>query len=267
MVERTEQYLEVLRNYRAATVVATRDPDDKENLITHGWEDQHYADVGREALELVVAYLMLLDRAVPRSILDLPCGSGRVTRHLRAAFPDARIGASDLYEHHMEFCAATFGTESVPSSEDFDSAVVAPEWDVVFVGSLLTHLPERRWNAALRLIVRALSPTGIALITLEGRRSREIQRRFYPLIPDRQFRVIEAGYRARGFGFANYRSDMSVKFFKQRRYGVALVKPSYVMRQLERMPDVSILGYRERAWDNHQDLVVIGRPAPTGLDH
>ena len=35
-------------------------------------------------------------RDVPGSILDFPCGSGRVTRHLRAFFPDSRLVACDL---------------------------------------------------------------------------------------------------------------------------------------------------------------------------
>ncbi|MFK7918944.1 MAG: trans-aconitate 2-methyltransferase [Ilumatobacter sp.] len=259
-------YAEVLDAYGRADVSSDRDRTDKENQQIGADQDEHYLDIGRDALRLIVSELVANHRAQPQSILDVPSGSGRVTRHLRAAFPTARIGACDLYESHVQFCVDTFAAEAIASAEDFDDVRINPEWDLVFCGSLLTHLPKPAALSALRFIARALSPTGIAIVTLEGRRGIEIHNEFYKVIEDDQFQRIQKGYDKTGFGFADYTDRTKRLFNKQESYGITLVKPSWVMDALENM-DVRILGYTERAWDNHQDMVVFGRPGPTGLGH
>ncbi len=43
----------------------------------------HYLQVGRGAIDLIVAAMVTAKRTDFGKILDLPCGAGRVTRHLR----------------------------------------------------------------------------------------------------------------------------------------------------------------------------------------
>jgi hypothetical protein len=43
-------------------------------------------------------------------------------------------------------------------------------------------------------------------------------------------------------------------------YGVSVASPSWMLRQLEGDPSIRVLSYRERDWDDHQDVVVFGRP-------
>lgn len=258
-------YQEILQSYEARGVSSAIDPTDKENP-----EDSHreqYLSVGRDALRIVISQLISHGRPPPTTILDFPSGSGRVTRHFRAAFPDARIAACDLYESHVDFCVVEFGAEALYSKEDLDAVDVEPEWDVVFVGSLLTHLPIQQARKALRLAHRSLSPDGIALVTLEGRRSIEIQKRFVKITQDRRFRQVMLGYRTIGHGFAQYEPDFRRVFHKQNRYGSAFVRPDWIIREIFRLPDVRLLGYVERAWNDHQDVVVFGRPGATGLGH
>jgi trans-aconitate methyltransferase len=256
-------YADILRRYEAYPINRTQRTDDPENPLQDDWHVQHYFDVGREAVQLVLRLLMANLRLPPGAILDFPSGSGRVTRHLRAMFPDSRIGACDLYQEHIDFCEAEFGAEPISSKENPDDLVIEPEWDLVFCGSLLTHLPETLFVPTVRFMVRALSPTGIAIVTLEGRRAEEIQDHHWKLIEDKRFETIRRQYRKRGFGFANYVGAQRL-FPAQDSYGIALVKPSWVMSVLERMPDIRILGYVERVWDDNQDVVVFGRPAATG---
>lgn len=256
------EYAGLLGGYRETDLDRTRRADDVENRDDDQWHAQHYFTVGEEAAQLVVRMLLANMRCPPAAILDFPSGSGRVTRHLRAMFPEARIGACDLYREHVDFCARQFGAEPIMSTENLDRLEIEPEWDLVFCGSLLTHLPESLFWPTIRFIVRALSPTGIALVTLEGRRAEDIQDHEWKLIDDPRFEKIRRGYHRRGFGFADYSGDMRRLFPSQSTYGIALAKPSWVMAGLEQMPDISILGYVERAWDDHQDVVVFGRPAP-----
>ena len=44
-----------------------------------------------------------------------------------------------------------------------------------------------------------------------------------------------------------------------RRYGVALTRPSWTVRQLLRLDDVRLAGYYEMAWDAHHDVVCLQR--------
>jgi SAM-dependent methyltransferase len=264
--ELLDEWTEVTRLYRESVIDATRRLDDQENQVRDDWHDQHYLSVGEEAVQIATRVLLGNLRGPPETILDFPSGSGRVTRHLRAMFPGARIGACDLNPEHVAFCEQQFGAEPILSRENLDDLDIRPEWDLVFCGSLLTHLPESLFWPAVRFIARALSPTGIAVVTLEGRRAEDIQDRAWKLIDDERFEKIRRRYRRTGFGFADYVGDMRRLFPAQSGYGVALVKPSWVMAGLEQMSEIRILGYTERAWDDHQDMVVFGRPAAVG-DH
>ena len=94
-------YAKVINNYMEGEIIQTRDPNDKENVIRDEWHDMHYLSVGFSAMHIIVKALLTNLRRPPQSVLDFPCGSGRVTRHLRAMFPEAKIGACDLYSNHV----------------------------------------------------------------------------------------------------------------------------------------------------------------------
>ena len=80
-------------------------------------------------------------------------------------------------------------------------------------------------------------------------------------LPDSRYRPARLAAGLRGFGFANYKPDLLTHLFaKQRRYGIALTRPSWTLRAVGHLGDVQILGYREMAWDGHQDVIVFGRP-------
>ena len=76
-----------------------------------------YFETGLSALECIRRALNSAN-VTPTSILDLPCGHGRVCRMLRMAFPDAHISASDLDRDGVDFCAQEFEAEPLYSRED-----------------------------------------------------------------------------------------------------------------------------------------------------
>lgn len=93
--ELQQQYSLMYETYIARGFSRTLDPQDKENQIEQEGQLQLYFNVGADALRATIAALISNSRDVPLAILDFPCGSGRVTRHLRAYFPDSRLVASD----------------------------------------------------------------------------------------------------------------------------------------------------------------------------
>src|SRR5215467_9481939 len=63
----------------------------------------HYFSCGASALSCILNALAIADIETKRKFLDFGCGAGRVTRWLRAAFPDGLIYASDIREQDLEF--------------------------------------------------------------------------------------------------------------------------------------------------------------------
>lgn len=257
------EYASAYQAYRTRGVNSTLNTADREWAGEEPWRVPHYFSVGEDALGLIVAALISTGRSSPQRILDFPSGSGRVTRHLRAFFPDAEIWVSDVYEEHLTFCAEQFGVKTRLSVEDFTSLSFDVEFDLIFCGSLLTHLPLTSARAALGAISRALGPTGMAMVTFHGRHSSHVQRNKWKYVDDELFHVAEDQADATGFGFVEYRGAMRDRFRERSSYGMSLIRPSWAIAQLEADRNVRILGCSERAWDDHQDVVVFGRP---GID-
>jgi methylase of polypeptide subunit release factors len=68
----------------------------------------HYLSVGVSAFESITAAFKAAGIDRVSTILDMPCGHGRVARVLRAAFPTAEISVSDLDTDGVAFCAQQF---------------------------------------------------------------------------------------------------------------------------------------------------------------
>jgi SAM-dependent methyltransferase len=251
---------ESLRDGYDDRLITAIDETDAENLHMADARQEQYFHIGADALRLVVEALIVAGRPAPRRILDYPSGSGRVTRHLVAMFPNASVTAADLYEAHVEFCAETFATSGIVTPLDTRDFTFPDQYDLIFCGSLLTHLPRRQAIQVLQLICRSLSPSGIAVVTLHGRRSDFVQATAFKYLPDSRYRIAKREAELTGFGFVNYEPGFRTRFFnEQRRYGVALTRAWWTLRAVCRLDNVRILGYSEMAWDDHHDVVVFGK--------
>lgn len=216
----------------------------------------HYLEVGKEALSLTLRAMVLCQKPIITSILDIPCGFGRELRHFAAAFPDAALYACELYEDKVTFCARQFGAIPVLSSEDIKSIQFDRSFDLLWSGSLLTHLPKNRYLEALELYSRVLAPGGIALVTLQGRNTPRMQQVEWKYMTDERFADALPGYRSDGFGYVDYEGADG--------YGITFASPSFVINSLEGDPTISLRAYIERGWDDHQDVLVFQKLA---IDH
>jgi SAM-dependent methyltransferase len=120
--------------------------------------------------------MFLAETVSVKTVLDMPCGFGRVARHLRTAFPHAKLTCCDLYQDRVDFCSREFRADGVKSKENYDDIEFPHTFDLIWVGSLLTHLPEPLFKKALALFSRSLSPNGIAVVTTQGRHARSFKR-------------------------------------------------------------------------------------------
>jgi SAM-dependent methyltransferase len=210
----------------------------------------HYFAVGASALAGIGTCLEAAGLAVPvvRRVLDLPCGHGRVLRHLRAAFPKAEVTACDTDRDGVDFCTATFQAAGVYSVADPGRIAVAQgAYDLVFVGSLLTHLDADRWHGFLTAFRNFLRPGGLLVFTTHGRLSHHWLTTGHCDygIPQSSAAVVRQ-YRKTGFGFARYPGAKDA-------YGISVSHPSWVLNQLARIGEMRIVHFIEKGWDQHQD--------------
>ena len=223
-----------------------------------GEHDYHYLSVGQSAL---AAIERALGGTEPRNILDLPCGFGRVTRALRARFPRAAITVSDLDRPGVDFSAREFDARAAYSVRDFRDLDLAETYDLIWVGSLITHLPTGQTKHLLSALRRHLSPAGTLLVTLQGPsiipRLRETG---YGLPPGSAEQVIEEFERT-GFGYRDYRGgeDVYGVSLTNDNYGISLTDEPWIGAALEEC-GLRLAAYEAQAWDNHHDIAVARRP-------
>ena len=212
---------------------------------------EHYLSVGQSAMKIIVSSMILAEKTQINSVLDLPCGGGRVTRHFVALFPDSRIYVSDINKSKEDFVVRTFGATQINVSDDFASAP-EQEFDLIFVGSLVTHFDVEYFKNSMNWFIKALAPNGLLVVTTHGRRAAHIQAGLFRSVG---WETMLDDYEKSGFGH-KLLGDPSGQYGKT-PYGGSLSAPSWVMHLSERIPDIRILGFQEGAWDDHQDVLVL----------
>jgi len=209
-----------------------------------------YFDYGRAALRCIKLALLAAGKEEVRTILDLPCGHGRVLRMLRAAFPTAETTVCDLDRDAVDFCAATFGAVPVYSTENPDDIPLRGAFDLIWCGSLLTHLDQDRWAGFLVKLESVLARDGILVFTTHGRwiarTIRDGIRKFGGISEETSRTMVDTCDRT-GFGYANYR--------QQQRYGISLSSLSWVCSLLQKTTNLRVLCFTERGWRNDQDTI------------
>lgn len=98
-------------------------------------------------------------------LLDFASGYGRVTRFLASAVPAERLWVSEIQPGAVEFQAARFGVQPLPSAPRADAFRCDERFDAVFATSLFTHLPEEAFHAWLRRLAVLLTPGGMLVFT------------------------------------------------------------------------------------------------------
>ena len=226
-------------------------PQDGMNMSTA----EVYYLYGLGALTYIRLALDVAGADEPRNILDLPSGYGRVLRMLKAAFPDADLTACDIDRAAVDFCVEAFGAIPAYSTEDPSDLRLAGDYDLIWCGSLLTHLDAEGWRRFLPWFERHLREEGILVFTTHGRLHAEEIRSGRQKFPVTDLGELVAAYQRDGFGYQPY-LDFEAD------YGISLSSPAWVCRELERCPDLELLMYTERGWMSRQDAVTcVRRPA------
>ena len=241
--------------YDFSHLTPSRNISPNDGMVAVGLEEQYF-DLGRRALELIHLSAQLCDKPHYPEILDLPCGHGRVTRWLQAQYHYAKITACDLDRDGVDFCAKEFGAQPVYSQTDLTKIPFESQFDLIWVGSLLTHLPQDRWLAALDCFIRWTKECGVLIFSTQGRTVPSLLARGQKNIAENIDKpALLEEFSSKGFAYQSYFESKP-----EEDYGMALSSPEWLMRVLQRYPDVIMRAYLEEAW-GMQDIVILYKKA------
>lgn len=213
----------------------------------------HYLSCGRDALFNIALARTSANVGAPTNILDFACGFGRVARHLRSAFPDAAFTFTDVMPDASAFCAATFSGADKPINKDFSAYAPGREFDLIWVGSLFTHLTEAKSKALIGLLLELTARNGVIVFTSHGRYVRERRKNeTWPYAIDAaQYDAMIDQCHSTGYGFTGYNGSAD--------YGISLASLGWWERLLGNIGHAEIVMLRERGWDRHQDVIAVKR--------
>jgi SAM-dependent methyltransferase len=229
------------------------------------WGREQYFALGEEAVQIIQSTIRAVGAGEPGTVLDLPCGHGRVLRSLKAAFPQAHLTACDIDHDAVDFCAETFEAEPVYSSVQPRDISPGTDFDLIWCGSLLTHLDADRFVGFLELFASCLAPEGVIVFTTSGHhafrilqrllssdeasvRQEPVDRQYFP-IPDAALAGFAEAYETEGFAYREVIDN----------FGTSLSSPAWVCGRLERLPRLRLVNYLEQGWGSMQDVVACQR--------
>lgn len=216
------------------------------NDLMHKADETYYFYWGKWALDCVERVLEKAGKQEIKSILDLPCGHGRVLRFLKAAFPEADLTACDIDRDGVDFCIKTFDVNGIYSSDDPAGIQLDKKFDLIWVGSLLTHLDHNKWRSFLKFFSEHLEKDGVLIFTAHGERIiKMLQSGKVDLgLVKNQIDNILQDYEGTGFSYQDYVGYEGI--------GVSLSSPEWVQNLLEEFPDYTLIEHNPTGWGSEQ---------------
>lgn len=198
-----------------------------------------------------------------KNILDFACGYGRVLRSLQAGYPDASITACDLMKDAIVFCANTFGAIPVKGNENLSLINLPKKYDVIWIGSLFTHLPIERWGVFLDFFSNNITQDGILVFTIHGRKALWMMKQ-YNLLPKEitanMFEIFKDNFFNSGYAFYDYTKQHKDALSKidanhSKAFGLSFTRPDYEYKYLLKHNKFNLVSYAEGAWAHNHDVV------------
>ena len=213
----------------------------------------HYLQTGVSALAAINEGAPDLAACPPKRILDFGSGYGRVARFLKAAWPEADLQICDIDFAGLAFCFSHLGMRGFQIGTDPRAIQIGTGYDLIWVGSVVTHLDAPVIDQLLTTLAAALAPGGCLCFTAHG--DHPVQRlkdgaSLYDLDPGSIPQIVQ-GYEQDGFGYADYP--------QQQGYGISATSPEWIRQKVDEIDGLRCTAHLPRGWASHQDVVVCRR--------
>ena len=206
--------------------------------------------VGRSAVRCISSAQTIASSYKHARILDFGCGHGRVMRHLRAFAPQSELYAADIRADGVQFCVDEFGCEPVLLTQEFCGVQLPGKQDIIFVGSVFTHIDYQRQKKLWKWLFDALAPSGLLVATFHGYRAREFHESgAMKFISDEKWALIISEYEKTGCGYQSYEiADLG-------DWGVSLNAVPSIFGLPGGHKENRVVGFAEYGWAGIQDAV------------
>lgn len=101
-------------------------------------------------------------------VLDFACGYGRLLRFLIHSIPREQIWASDIQSDAVNYVSERFGIHSIASTAQPEDFQIDQCFDMIWVASLFSHLPEPLFQGWLIRLRNLLTPDGVLCFSTHG---------------------------------------------------------------------------------------------------
>ncbi len=193
-----------------------------------------------------------------RSALDFGCGHGRVLRQLGQKIPARRITACDTDTTAVRFCGAEFGVRAIVSRPEIESVPLG-SYDLIWVGSVFTHLDRSGVDALLRKLGGALRPGGALVFSSQGEFSAANLSHLYGGTYRDEGEQIYREYHEDGIGFRPY--DACVSGTPGGVYGMTWLARDYLEKRVAALFGGALMlrHFEPQGWDGHHDVFTFRR--------
>lgn len=207
-----------------------------------------YHSIGRDAIRSIIAGLCLsADTQQISRVLDYGCGHGRVARHLRALFPSSEMFFADIRVDGIDFCAKEYNGNGILLDEDFSKQLLPTEIDLIWVGSVFTHIDIERAKLLYDKLFDALRQKGLLIITTHGRS--KLTHKGRQSIGPKWAEKLELDYNKLGYAYVSYeRKDLG-------NWGVSMMNISRANDFIKRKENCVLVLYCEEGWAG-QDVLI-----------
>lgn len=204
----------------------------------------NYFTIGYNGFSLIKDFLsnVFPDQTFKGKILDFASGYGRVTRFLSAYYGPSQVTTSDIKTEAVDFQIKHFQVDGFYSTYTPSTLKVEKRFDLIFVGSLFSHLDESLFQEWLTTLISLLTENGFLLFTVHDQ----------TLHPD---------LKEESFQFVASNEDEKFEFIQNRitstsLYGISFVSEFYVSQVLKKVnPNLAYKRY-PKTFGGHQDLYI-----------
>ena len=237
------------------TFVDIVSPDDEMYLVSMPRVTEEealswYFKSGIMSLQSIEKILLAGEKPFPsiNSFLDFGCGYGRVTRFLIQEMDADKIWVGDIYKEAVDFQKKYFNVNGFCSHTEPSKVEFPRRFEVIYAGSLFSHLPRDRFEEWLVALYNVLEEDGILIFSTHGE-----------VVCPSEIEIDPSGF--------TYFKDSESSSLTTEEYGLTYVTRDWAERLAGRL-GINNLYFLEKELCEHQDIYVATKrymPSLNGL--